>query len=220
MSILIVDNSVQHRILLQHILRSEGFPELLEAGTAKEALDLLGLGDPGFSTDVKLILMDLLTPEMNGIEACRLLKADENLRDIPLIMVTGVSDQGNLEAAFEAGAADYIVKPVNKVELVARVRSLLRLKYEMDMRKARERELEETVARLREAMAEVKQLSGLLPICAHCKKIRDDEGYWQQVEIYLQNHSQAQFSHGICPDCLKSKFPKYADRILKKTPNR
>ena len=71
-----------------------------------------------------------------------------------------------------------------------------------------EQEQQRLIVELREALDEVKKLSGLLPICAHCKKIRDDKGYWQQIESYLQQHSEAQFSHGICPDCLEKLYPE------------
>jgi hypothetical protein len=70
--------------------------------------------------------------------------------------------------------------------------------------------LEENIAQLQEALAKVKTLSGLLPICASCKKIRDDRGYWNQIETYVQKHSDAQFSHGICPDCIRKLYPEFA----------
>jgi YesN/AraC family two-component response regulator len=132
------------------------------------------------------------------------------------MIVTGAAEPEVLEAAFAAGASDYVVKPVMMVELLARARSLLRLKKEIDTRRSRELELEDTIAKLQEALVEVKRLSGLLPICAHCKKIRNDAGYWQQVEIYLGEHSDARFSHGICPDCLRQRHPQYADRVLER----
>jgi hypothetical protein len=69
---------------------------------------------------------------------------------------------------------------------------------------------------LRQTKEEVKQLSGLLPICASCKKIRDDEGYWQEIESYLHSHSDTRFSHGICPECAKKLYPEFADDLMKK----
>jgi hypothetical protein len=79
----------------------------------------------------------------------------------------------------------------------------------------RERVLKENIA---EALANVKVLSGLLPVCASCKKIRDDKGYWNQIETYISDHSEADFSHGICPDCLRKLYPEYADRLFPKSP--
>jgi len=75
------------------------------------------------------------------------------------------------------------------------------------MRKKAEEERERLIAELQESLAKVKMLSGLLPICASCKKIRDDKGYWNQIEVYIREHSEAKFSHGICPDCTKKLYP-------------
>lgn len=70
------------------------------------------------------------------------------------------------------------------------------------------------IEELQKALGEVKQLSGILPICASCKKIRDDQGYWEQIESYIRDHSEAQFSHGICPECVKKLYPEQAEGIL------
>ena len=73
-------------------------------------------------------------------------------------------------------------------------------------------------ARIRDAVARIKVLSGLLPICAACKKIRDDQGYWEQIEVYIRDHSEAQFSHGLCPVCIRQMYPEYADAVLARLP--
>jgi len=122
-------------------------------------------------------------------------------------MVTAMAQREKLQLAFAAGAMDYINKPVNKVELRTRVGSALKLKQEMDSRKAREQELKKRTQELEQALREVKVLRGFIPICASCKKIRNDRGYWQLVEAYIREHSEAEFSHGICPDCIKKFFP-------------
>jgi DNA-binding NtrC family response regulator len=83
------------------------------------------------------------------------------------------------------------------------------LQEEIEVRKLLEHEREEYVKELQMALAEVKTLSGLLPICASCKKIRDDNGYWNQIEKYLRTHTQARFTHGICPDCARKLYPEY-----------
>jgi len=208
MAILIVDDTPDNLLLLKAILKSAGHTAVFPADSAREAFRHLGMdgadGASEKSPEVDLILMDLMMPEMDGLEACRRIKAVEHLRDIPIIMVTANTDPEDLQAAFAAGAMDYITKPLKKMELLARVTSALNLKREMDARKARERELEQ-------ALSEVKVLRGFIPICASCKKIRDDKGYWQQIETYIQERSEALFSHGICKDCMKKLYPDFAD---------
>lgn len=208
MSILIVDDSTENLLLLQSILQTGGYKDLLTAESAPQAFKHLGMEDSGGDgTGVDLILMDIQMPDINGIEACRRVKEVERLRDIPIIMVTAVAQREKLQLAFAAGAMDYINKPVNKIELRTRVGSALKLKQEMDSRKAREQELKKRTQELEQALKEVKVLRGFIPICASCKKIRNDQGYWQLVEAYIREHSEAEFSHGICPDCIKKFFP-------------
>ncbi|MGV1099125.1 hypothetical protein ACUUL3_06885 [Thiovibrio sp. JS02] len=91
-----------------------------------------------------------------------------------------------------------------------------RLLAEIEERKKAEAEKETLIQELRKALQEVKVLSGFLPICASCKKIRDDKGYWSQIEEYISKHSQAEFSHGICPDCSKKLYPEIHDAILRR----
>jgi CheY-like chemotaxis protein len=208
MSILLVDDSTENLLLLQSILQTGGYKDLLTAESAEQAFKHLGMDDSGGDgTSVDLILMDIQMPDINGIETCRRIKEVERLRDIPIIMVTAIAQREKLQLAFAAGAMDYINKPVNKIELRTRVGSALKLKQEMDSRKAREQELKKRTQELEQALKEVKVLRGFIPICASCKKIRNDRGYWQLVEAYIREHSEAEFSHGICPDCIKKFFP-------------
>jgi CheY-like chemotaxis protein len=142
MSILIVDDTASQQLLLSAVLRSAGYSDLLTAASAEQAFaQLSGDGPAGGGTAVDLILMDISMPDMDGIEACRQIKATAAWQDIPVIMVTASTDSEDLQAAFAAGALDYITKPPKKSEMLARVRSALNLKHEMDGRKARERQL-------------------------------------------------------------------------------
>ncbi len=201
MSILVVDDTLEVREMLSVLLESAGYQDILFAESAAAAFERLGMGGSGMApVDVDAVLMDINMPGLDGVEACRRIKAVERFCDTPIIMVTAMSEAGFLEAAFAAGATDYLTKPIKRVELLARMRSALRLKREMDRRKAREQELEQ-------ALLEVKGLRGLLPICGQCKKIRDDQGRWQTVESYIKAHSEADFSHGVCPECLNKRYP-------------
>lgn len=162
MGILIVDDSPDDLLLLHTLLTAAGYDDIVTAESAPQAFELLGLdtGKP-VAVGVDLILMDMVMPVMNGIEACRQLKANGRFRDTPIIMVTAKTDPVELQLAFAAGAMDYIEKPVNKIELLTRVRSVLRLVHEIDRRRAREQELLEVMRQLQEANHMLLRLSCL-----------------------------------------------------------
>jgi len=205
MAILIVDDSRDEQDLLSTRLRAAGYGSLMVADSAGAALEILGRDNAGQRTEaVDLILMDIMMPGVDGLEACRRIMATEWLQDIPVIVITVKTGEQDLLAAFAAGAMDYIRKPVNSAELVARVTSALTLRAERNTRKAREQELLLRAQELERALREVKVLRGFIPICANCKQVRTDAGDWQRLEEYIQDHSEAEFSHGICQVCTKA----------------
>ncbi len=156
MTILIVDDSPAQRLSLVAILKAAGFHHLHACDDALAAFDLLN------RQAVDLILMDVSMPVINGIEACRRIKSQPALHDIPIIMVTASMEVSDLESAFEAGATDYIIKPPHQIELLARVRASLRLKDEMDQRKAKEAELRQLTVDLAQTLKSLDEQHQLL----------------------------------------------------------
>jgi DNA-binding response OmpR family regulator len=141
-----------------------------------------------------LAVIDWNLPGVDGLTLCREMREVSGRDDVHIILLTANGDKRDIVAGLNSGADDYIVKPFEWDELKARVKIGARTIRLQGMLGDRVRELETALAR-------VRQLSGLLPICSYCKAIRDDNDYWQQLETYLVEHSEAQFSHGICPPC-------------------
>ena len=160
MSILIVDDSQDSLRLLEHILKDAGYKDIVLAQSATEAFRVLNMNDPAcLDVPVDLILMDIIMPEIDGIEACRKIKKRDNLRDIPFIMITVISNIDALQAAFDAGAIDYITKPYKKIELLARIRSMLKLNHEIKRHKAFEQKLQELTLQLEASNKLLEHLS-------------------------------------------------------------
>jgi DNA-binding response OmpR family regulator len=150
---------------------------------------------------VDLIFLDVMMPGLSGYDVCQIIKSDKLLADIPVVFITALdTDEGSLRG-LELGAIDYLTKPVNLDLLKLRVRNHLALKEQRDL-------LAEQKEKLEVALAQVKQLEGIIPICSYCNKIRDDQNSWHQLEAYISNHSEALFSHGICPTCVKEQIEK------------
>ena len=142
MKILIVDDSEDSRDITEAALFTAGYREITTAESAKDAFAMLNLDQPSKPAEpFDLMLLDIVMPEVDGIEACARIRSDTRYVDVPVIMVTSLADMESLGNAFVAGATDYITKPVNRIELLARVRSALKLKAELERRQAREREL-------------------------------------------------------------------------------
>jgi DNA-binding response OmpR family regulator len=147
-----------------------------------------------------LCLLDIQMPGMNGYDLCRSLKADPALCEIPVIFVTALSRQENEIGGLALGAADYITKPFHP-EIVR-----LRVNVHLELRRQRMLAAQRT-AELESALASIRTLRQILPICMFCRKIRNDDGYWRQLEAYIGEQTGSEFSHGICPDCLASHYP-------------
>ena len=146
--------------------------------------------DPGIS----LAVVDWEMPGIDGLELCRRIRGVDALAHLYVVLLTGRSDMIDIVSGLDAGADDYLVKPFNREELRARINTGMRVV-------ALQQRLADRVAELELAAATEKHLRGLLPICCYCKRVRTDENYWQQIEAYVSEHSEARFSHGICPTC-------------------
>ena len=156
--------------------------------------------------DIDLVLLDLGLPDSHGLTTFHKLR--QVAPDVPVIVLTGTYDQELAVTAVRDGASDYLLKEEVGGSLLART-----IRYALERHKAAAAQ-SVLIQSLQNALANVKLLSGLLPICASCKKIRDDKGYWNQVESYVQQHSEAKFSHGMCPDCIKKWYPDQAEGVL------
>ena len=154
-----------------------------------------------------LVILDWMMPGLDGLEVCAKIRALPASVPPYIILLTGRQAREDVVRGLEAGADDYITKPFDRRELRARVEVGARVVV-------LQRDLAERVRALEEALTRVKQLQGLLPICSYCKKIRDDQNYWQQVESYISQHTEAQFSHGICPECYEKVVKPQLDAEL------
>jgi DNA-binding NtrC family response regulator len=223
--ILIIDDDQHIRKTLSDILKIKGY-ETFTAPNGTEGIDFLK------RTPVKLVIIDLGLPDMSGLEVLSKVKAGNPF--IEAIILTGNASLDSAIEATNMGAFSYLLKPYDMEQLLVHIRRAIEkqearetiahhnkelvemntqlsksnreLANEILERKRAEAEKEKLIIELTESLAKIKTLSGLLPICAWCKKIRDDAGYWQQLESYIGKHSGAEFSHSICPECLKEKF--------------
>jgi sigma-B regulation protein RsbU (phosphoserine phosphatase) len=202
-TILAVDDTPANLKLLVDTLSAEGY-QVRSLDSGERAIAEIVARPP------ELILLDIHMQGMDGLQVCRWLKAQENLRDIPVMFISAASEMKDRVEGLRLGAVDYIPKPFQREEMLARVHTHL----ELSRLRTRQGKL---IQELEAALASVRQLRGLLPICASCKNVRDDKGYWSQIEVYISEHSEAEFSHGLCPVCY-NKAMKEVDQIKKKGP--
>jgi sigma-B regulation protein RsbU (phosphoserine phosphatase) len=188
MKVLIAEDEPDSLQLLQIMVGRWGY-------TAVPASDGLEAWEALKSEDApQLALLDIMMPGMDGLEVCRRAREMDTPVPVYIIILTARTLPKEIVTGLEAGADDYLTKPFDPNELRARIKVGERI---LEL----QRSLAARVSELEDALSSVKQLQGLLPICSYCKKIRDDRNYWEQVESYISRRSEAQFSHGICPDC-------------------
>jgi DNA-binding response OmpR family regulator len=203
MKILIAEDDVTYRAVLSGILKKRGH-EVVATVNGVEACEVLRQPDAPL-----LVILDWMMPEMDGPEVIRRVRALQTDRPPYIIMLSSKVDKADIIAALESGSNDYLSKPFDTGELLARVEVGRRM---VEMQEA----LSVKIKELSCAHEQVRTLSGIVPICMQCKNIRDDEGYWKQVEVYVSAHTYAEFSHGICPECIKKHFPDIARRLAEK----
>jgi phosphoserine phosphatase RsbU/P len=181
------DDPVAREILTRTLHRWEF--DAVAAADGAAAWTLLAAAPPP-----ALAIVDWMMPGVDGIELCRRIRQNAAHAHMYVIVLTGRDQPDDVVAGLDAGADDYLVKPFRPEELRARIDAGLRV-LSLQAR------LADRLAELEAALAKVKELRGLLPICAYCKRIRRDADYWEQLENYISAHTDARFSHGICPPC-------------------
>ena len=154
----------------------------------------------------KLAILDWIMPGIDGVELCRKIRNTASIQSFYIILLTVKGQKKDIVEGLRSGADDYVTKPCDREELRARVHVGVRIVGLQESLATRVQELED-------ALSNIKQLQGFLPICSYCKKIRDDQNYWQQVEEYVTQHSEAKFSHSICPECYKKFIRPELDKL-------
>lgn len=200
-SILIVDDSPSDLLLLEGLLKARG--RIIHTAT-NGAEGLKAAADHPLA----VILLDVQLPDISGIEVAKKLREHEATKYIPVIFVTGTSTADEqIFKGYDVGAVDYLIKPVNADLLRSKVRVFCQLyaqrrtiEYQLEQIQTKNSELEDR-------FTQINTLRSLIPICASCKRVRDDSGYWESIESYLHEHSDSEFSHSICPDCRERIYP-------------
>ena len=194
LKILLVEDNPGDADLIKEMLADHALIEgdIEEAGTLSAALSRLRSGG------IDIVLLDLGLPDSSGLQGVNGIQG--TAPGVPIIVLTGLDDEKMGMSAIKEGAQDYIIKNY------LNSRQLTRSVFFAIERNALIKEREKLYLELKDAMTQIKTLKGIIPICANCKKIRDDKGYWGQVEIYIREHSEAEFSHGICPECKEELY--------------
>ncbi len=199
MRILIAEDDATSRTILQAVLSKNGY-DVVSVSDGLAALEAFQQAD---APDVAIV--DLIMPKLDGLEVVREVRAVKAVRPPYIIILSTKRETADVVAGLDAGADDYLAKPFDASELRARVEVGRRM---IEMRAT----LADKVQELALALEQVKTLRGIVPICANCKNVRDDQGYWNRVETYFREHTEAEFSHAVCPDCMTKLYPQFNER--------
>jgi len=203
--VLVVDDSPFEREYLSTLLTNE-HRYIIQCASGEEALEIL----QGF--EVALILLDVQLEGMSGFETARHLHENPKTKDTPIIFITGKDTQTeHIFEGYDVGAVDYLVKPVEPMWLKSKVDVFCRLSQLRKVVEVQLDEIQEKNDELSRRLEEIEVLRGFIPICASCKMVRDDSGFWQNIEHYISDHSSAEFSHSLCPGCTDKLYPELFD---------
>ncbi len=196
-SVLVVDDNPNNLRLLAKLL-NENHCKVRLAPNGARALATIQKEAPD------LVLLDIMMPGMDGFEVCRQLKEDAQTASIPIIFISALHETTDKVKAFSLGGVDYISKPFQEKEVLSRIKTHLALSF-------LQRQLEKKNLELQKAIDEIKILRGILPICSSCKKVRNEDGCWEQIESYIRDRSDVEFSHGICRECVQKLYPELSN---------
>lgn len=202
MRVIIAEDDAVSRRILETLLRNWGH-EVITTLNGDEAWNVMQQPDAP-----SLAILDVMMPGIDGFEVCRRVRQLTHRIPPYILLLTARHGVREIVNGIEAGADDYLTKPYDQDELRVRVQVGVRI-VELQTKLAKR------VSELEAALAHVRQLQGIIPICSYCNKIRDDHDYWQSVESYVADHSQAEFSHGICPSCYESTVRPQLDELLR-----
>lgn len=203
MKILIAEDDLTSRLMLELVIGKWSF-EVISVDDGQKAWEILQQEDAP-----PIAILDWEMPGIDGPELCRRIKLLARDNPIHVLLLTGRDSTEDIVVGLEAGADDYVTKPFDLNELRARINVAVRLVKIQASLSLRLKEL-------KAAFDHVKTLQGIIPICMHCHSIRSDKEAWHKLEAYIEQHSEAQFSHSICPDCLHKHYPELEDEVLQK----
>jgi len=200
-SVLIVDDSPTDQLYMRKLIERPD-RHVLTAHSGEEALNIL----KGF--ECSLVLLDIQLGGLNGYQTAEQIRANDATRSLPIIFVSAMNrEQEHVFRGYDAGAVDYLFKPVEPNLLRSKVNVFCELANQRFVIQEQLREIQAKNEVLSRQLEELTTLRGLVPICARCKNVRDDSGFWQTIEAYVCEHSEAEFSHSLCPDCANVLYP-------------